>query len=83
MNNENIENRKKFIKCYSSWPIECEPFINTSRVVYLKKTFEVKSENLIMFKFSNNHIQVRQHDLSKTLLITKDELVLIILEKEK
>ena len=43
MNNENIENRKKFLKNYTNYPIECEPFINTSRVVYLKRTFEVKS----------------------------------------
>ena len=34
-----------------------------------------------MFKFSNNTIQVRQNDLNKNLLIGKDELILITLEK--
>ena len=32
-----------------------------------------------MFKFSNNHIQVKQNDLNKHLLITKDDLILITL----
>jgi len=36
-----------------------------------------------MFKFSNNNIQVKQNDLNKILLITKDELLLITIEKAK
>ena len=55
--------------------------MNTGRVVYLKRTFEIKSEGIIMFKLSNNHIQVRHQDLNKILLITKDQLVLITIEK--
>jgi hypothetical protein len=42
-NHENIDNRKKFIRPYLDSSLECEPFLNTGRIVYLKKTFEVKS----------------------------------------
>lgn len=82
-NNENIENRKKFIRPYLNNQLECEPFLNTARIVYLKRTFEVKSENIIMFKFSNNSIQVRQLGLNKLLLVTNDELVLVALNNGK
>ena len=34
-----------------------------------------------MFKFNNNNIQVKQLDLNKILLITKDELHLVTLDK--
>lgn len=62
---------------YLDNPIECEPFVSTSRVIYLKKTFEVKSENIMLFKFSNNHYQVCMDKSDKTLLITENELVLV------
>jgi len=35
----------------------------------------------MMFKFNNNNIQVRQQDLNKILLITKDDLHLVTLDK--
>lgn len=83
INNENIENRKKFIRPYLSYHLECEPFINTSRVVYLKRTFEVKAENILMFKFSNNCIQVMQQGVNKILLVANEELVFVTLNNGK
>lgn len=83
INNENIENRKKFIRLFLNHQLECEPFLNTARIVYLKRTFEVKSENVIMFKFSNNSIQVRQTDLDKILLVAGEEIILITLSNGK
>lgn len=47
--------------------------------MFLKRTFIVENEKIILFKFNNNHIQVKQADLPKTLLVTADELVLITL----
>ena len=53
VSNENLENRKKFIQNFIKHPLDCEPFVSMSRVVYVKKLFEVKSENLLLFRFSN------------------------------
>lgn len=39
VNYENIENRKKFMRPYLDNPVECEPYVSISRIVYLKKTF--------------------------------------------
>lgn len=75
--NENLENRKKFIQNFIKHPLDCEPFVSMSRVVYVKKLFEVKSENLLLFRFSNENIQVCNYQTNKNLLITEDELILI------
>lgn len=80
-NHENIGNRKKFMRPYLESPLECEPFVRTSRIVYLKKTFEVKAEGLMLFKFSNNNYQVFLSGFDKTLLITEQELVLVTLRE--
>lgn len=39
--NENIVNRKKFIKQYKDHPLECEPFTSSSRVVYIVRIYKV------------------------------------------
>ncbi len=75
--NENLENRKKFIQNFIQHPLDCEPFVSMSRVVYVKKLFEVKSENLLLFRFSNENIQVCNYHTNKNLLITEEELILI------
>lgn len=80
-NHENIANRKKFLRGYLENQLECEPFLSTARIVYLKKTFEVKSEGLMLFKLSNGNYQVFQAGVDKTLLITDSELVLVTLKE--
>ncbi len=39
--NENIVNRKKFIKQYKDHLLECEPFTSSVRVVYIVRIYKV------------------------------------------
>ena len=41
--NESIVNRKKFIKQYKDHPLECQPYISLSRVVFISKIYKVDS----------------------------------------
>ena len=55
--NESISNRVKFIDAMvSQSKIPCYSTISKP-LIYLKRVFEVKSESLVLFKFSNNDIQ--------------------------
>lgn len=74
---EGIDNRKKFIQNFVKHPLQCEPFLSIGRLVYVKKLFEVKSQNLLLFRFSNQNIQVCNYQTNQNLLITEDQLILI------
>lgn len=78
--NESIVNRKKFIKQYKDHPLECQPYISLSRVVFISKIYKVDSESIILFKLSNDHIQAYNYKKNLHLLLTNDDLVLIEIE---
>lgn len=78
--NENIVNRKKFIKNYREHPLECQPYISQERVIYITKIYKVQSENIILFKLSNEHIQACQYKKNLNLLLTNEDILLIEIE---
>ena len=69
--NENISNRKKFLDNFSETKVKCESY-SFNKFVYLKRVFEVKNENLILFKLSNNDIQAFNYETNMSLLVTND-----------
>ena len=60
--NENILNRRKFIKNYKDHFLECEPYYSSERVVYIAKIYKPKEGDFILFKLSNNTIQAHFYE---------------------
>lgn len=67
--NENIVNRKKFIKNYKDHYLECEPYYSSERVLYIAKIYKPKEGDFILFKLSNDTIQAHFYKKRTNLLM--------------
>lgn len=81
--NEKLAHRRKFLRKDQYSGLECEPFINKERLVYLIKIFKVESEKIMLFRFSNGTIQAHDYGKNLNLLLTDTDLVLIEIENGK
>ena len=77
MINENISNRKKYLKYYQDHPLECQPYLSLDRIVYITKIYKLEKNRIILFKLSNDHIQAFRYEKDLYLVITELEVVMI------
>ena len=65
---------------YRDSPLECEPYISKSRLIYITNIYKVTKESIILFKLSNGFIQAHHYDTNTNLLLTDDDLLMLELK---
>ena len=81
--NERLAHRRKFLRKWEYNQLECEPFLNKQRLIYLTKIFKVESERIILFRLSNGTIQAHNYDKNINLLLTENDLIMVEIENGK